>query len=570
MPSTPSSSRLLSSATPFIVAKSNSSVIYENLAVEAALMRGLVLQKNEGVLFFYIDSPCVVVGRNQNILQEVSMRRAVRDRVRVARRASGGGTVFHDGGNVCLSFISCRDDYAPEKTVQLLRSALSVGFHVAPHRLTTTSRHDLFLDGQKITGSAMRVQRDMAYHHCTLLLSSSRQMLGRYLQPEHDTYFFHTAAVSSVRSPVTTLQHALWSNKDGVTDSTDERIKKQREYLVDPSNFMRFMGLFYSRFAGCKEVLAGDMENISSHPLFTSFFEEWAAREESLKVAEPSSSHALSRSIFYELDVLQGMKERFRFIDGEGRRPVAEEGETLPAEVARTASLDWLWNMPKFESVVALTREELREGLLALLSPSAAAAWWNPHQCEGMEEDEVQLDVVLDELIESVLLPAASAESVGEGETVLFVKSVVSQRVVQEIEIFSGALSAAEIKPERKEVDTTTTSPSAKSTAKPTFDTSTLHSSMILTGLVEACTKGQLVDKEENIASQKDYDALAAVLRPLVASSLFDLPEAYQLPCAVALISSILRIWRRKNNFDFMTSLEVKEELNKKVIGSIN
>ena len=86
-----------------------------------------------------------------------------------------------------------------------MRLGLIAAYGIDPARLTSTGRHDLFLDHKKITGSAMRVQRDIAYHHCTLLVDTPRTLLGRYLHPEGDYVDFQTSSIGSVRSPVTTL-----------------------------------------------------------------------------------------------------------------------------------------------------------------------------------------------------------------------------------------------------------------------------------------------------------------------------------------------------------------------------
>ena len=98
-------------------------------------------------------------------------------------------------------------------------------------RLTTSKRHDLFLDGRKISGSAMKLGSDVAYHHYTLLVSSDRSQIGRYLSPKSrvseikqgkasltrglDLNGFaqvDCVGVGSVPSPVTTLHLAGWFN----------------------------------------------------------------------------------------------------------------------------------------------------------------------------------------------------------------------------------------------------------------------------------------------------------------------------------------------------------------------
>ena len=171
-----------------------------------------------GLLFSYVNTPCVVIGRNQNPWKEVSMQGltdsvALPEVVTLARRNSGGGTVYHDRGNVCFSFLSHRCVYDPARSIELLRQYLLQRFSIAPSALTTTKRNDLFLNGKKITGSAMKITAKGSYHHCTLLVSSDRGSLGTYLRPSHSWDRIVTTSVDSVRSPVTTLALELEGNE---------------------------------------------------------------------------------------------------------------------------------------------------------------------------------------------------------------------------------------------------------------------------------------------------------------------------------------------------------------------
>ena len=78
-----------------------------NLAIEEFAVMNLDL--DEIYLLFYINEPSVVIGRNQNTFEEIDPD-YVRSRcIHVVRRLSGGGTVYHDQGNLNFSFISRSD-----------------------------------------------------------------------------------------------------------------------------------------------------------------------------------------------------------------------------------------------------------------------------------------------------------------------------------------------------------------------------------------------------------------------------------------------------------------------------
>ncbi|ESL08233.1 lipoate-protein ligase [Trypanosoma rangeli SC58] len=330
---------------------SNSRCIFENLAAEEALLRGVVLPPGQQLLFSYVNRPCVVVGRNQNYLQEVAVGAARRDGVAVARRSSGGGAVYHDAGNVCVSFFTHRDAYHPERTIQVLRLFLCRVFGLCPERLTTTHRHDLFLDGKKITGSAMRVQRDIACHHCTLLVASCRERISTYLRPEGRYVSFTTSSIGSVCSPVTTLQlsgvmPAVGCSGDycdnGSTDNTDDMVRSTQRALLD----------FFFRHGA----------EIISHSA------PWEMEPSALlwPESEEVKKHGLKALLapiegVFMLDLANTPQEDTPIVDGEGRIPVAGASKTLREEVDRLRSADWMFSMPKFTTCVAVTVTDLQK-----------------------------------------------------------------------------------------------------------------------------------------------------------------------------------------------------------------
>lgn len=82
----------------YVVMKSND--IRRNLATEQYLMN----QKNfdEPLLLFYIEKPCIIVGRNQNTYEEINQKYVEDNHITVTRRLSGGGGIYQDLGNLCF------------------------------------------------------------------------------------------------------------------------------------------------------------------------------------------------------------------------------------------------------------------------------------------------------------------------------------------------------------------------------------------------------------------------------------------------------------------------------------
>lgn len=78
-----------------------------NLAIEEHVLRNLDV--NESYLLFYINEPSIIIGKNQNTAEEINTEYVEENGIKVVRRLSGGGAVYHDLGNLNFSFIT-KDD----------------------------------------------------------------------------------------------------------------------------------------------------------------------------------------------------------------------------------------------------------------------------------------------------------------------------------------------------------------------------------------------------------------------------------------------------------------------------
>ncbi|XP_005103224.1 lipoyltransferase 1, mitochondrial [Aplysia californica] len=158
---------------------STSNCIFENLALEEWLYSNAALSTNDYLLLWQ-NKPAVVLGRHQNPWLEANVPQAREENVDVARRASGGGTVYHDMGNLNLSFLTSRDRYNRKKNLQLVVSALSL---CGDANLTINERDDILLETfYKISGTASKLGRVESYHHLTLLHSLDLSNLQRFLE----------------------------------------------------------------------------------------------------------------------------------------------------------------------------------------------------------------------------------------------------------------------------------------------------------------------------------------------------------------------------------------------------
>ncbi|KAI9202523.1 Lipoyltransferase and lipoate-protein ligase [Polychytrium aggregatum] len=169
-----------------------------NLAFEEWLFRHT--DPSVYILMLWRNSRCVVIGRNQNPWRECNLRLMERDNVPLVRRRSGGGTVYHDLGNSNYSIIMPREVFDRKTNAELVASALQSLDIPA----SVNERHDIVVDGKKVSGSAYKIVRDRAYHHGTMLIDSDLSSLGAYLKPDPKNLV--GGGVASVRSPVAKLR----------------------------------------------------------------------------------------------------------------------------------------------------------------------------------------------------------------------------------------------------------------------------------------------------------------------------------------------------------------------------
>ena len=173
-----------------------------NLAVEESLLK----KSKEEYFILGINRPSVIIGKHQSAYMEVNAKFLNKNRIPVIRRISGGGTVFHDFGNLNFSFIKNSESGKQVDFMKYTQPVIDFLKSMGVEALFE-GKNDLKVDGLKISGNAEHVHGNRVLHHGTLLFSASLEMLRNSLLK--DTSCYTSKAVVSNPSSVINLCEKL-------------------------------------------------------------------------------------------------------------------------------------------------------------------------------------------------------------------------------------------------------------------------------------------------------------------------------------------------------------------------
>lgn len=182
-----------------LIIDSPSNNAYFNIASEEYLLKQY---PGEEIFLLYVNAPSIIVGRFQNTLAEINLDYVNQNAIKVVRRMSGGGAVYHDLGNLNFSFHAPQgeEDFSDfSKFTQPVVDLLN-GLNV-PAKLE--GRNDLLVDGKKFSGNAKLARNGKLIQHGTILLDSEMSVLSEALKI--NPLKFRDKAVKSARARVTNL-----------------------------------------------------------------------------------------------------------------------------------------------------------------------------------------------------------------------------------------------------------------------------------------------------------------------------------------------------------------------------
>ncbi len=171
---------------------------YWNLATEEFLLKN----SDSDYIFLYVNKPTVVVGKHQIVQKEINASYIEESNILIARRLSGGGTVFHDEGNLNFSFLRSNKSVESVSYKEITQSIFDF-LHFIGIDVSLSERNDFMLKGKKVSGSAMHIFKNRQLAHNTLLVNCDLNQLSTSLAGNAER--FRDKSIPSVRSKVMNL-----------------------------------------------------------------------------------------------------------------------------------------------------------------------------------------------------------------------------------------------------------------------------------------------------------------------------------------------------------------------------
>lgn len=184
---------------------SNKQDIRWNLATEEYLLNKKDI--TEPLILLYRQGPCVIIGRNQNVYEEVDLAYLKANAITLTRRISGGGAVYEDLGNFCFSFVTDKHQTVFGDYEGVTEPMLAALHRMGAKAATIGGRNDLYIEGKKFSGNAMYTKQGRTYSHGTLMIDVDLSILEKVLTVPQEK--IESKASKSVRKSVTNLKSYL-------------------------------------------------------------------------------------------------------------------------------------------------------------------------------------------------------------------------------------------------------------------------------------------------------------------------------------------------------------------------
>ncbi|PPE04826.1 lipoate protein ligase A [Entomoplasma ellychniae] len=313
-----------------------------NLALEEYLTYHF--KTNDPILYIWQNANTIVVGRNQNTYAEININEAMKDNVHIIRRNTGGGTVFHDMGNVCYSLIVNNDKNTETSFADVLKPIIK---YLQSENLNAnfSGRNDIEIDGYKISGNAQLKSKEKVLQHGTLLFDVELPKILKYLNvdPEkikHQKVKSKPARVANIKRLLTDInkdvsleafiegviksytvnEEVKWiklnSNQQDIVTNLWENKYKLREWTFGKNEDFELSKKAYLETKGLLEIkLNIDKGNISKIKIYGDFLGYEGTEELEKHLTNISYDYQQIKNVLNDFDLKQIFGEAFEIED---------------------------------------------------------------------------------------------------------------------------------------------------------------------------------------------------------------------------------------------------------------
>lgn len=195
-----------------------------NIALEEYCFKNLL--DIEEIFILWINEPSIIIGKHQNAIEEINTEYVRENNIKVARRVSGGGAVYHDLNNLNYTIISSKTN-EPFDFKTFSQPVINVLKNMGVNA-SFSGRNDIEIEGKKICGNAQAYFNGRMMHHGCLLFNVDLTVLAKALKVSKDK--IESKGVKSVRSRVTNILDEL-PNKISIEEFKDSILNEiKREY----------------------------------------------------------------------------------------------------------------------------------------------------------------------------------------------------------------------------------------------------------------------------------------------------------------------------------------------------
>lgn len=227
----------------------NSTDPWFNLALEEVLMKDKSI--NDDIVMLWQNDKSVIIGKHQNTVEEVNQQFADSNNIKIARRTTGGGAVYHDLGNLNYTFIT---NYYNKEEVDFKKFAIPVVKALQSLGLNPelSGRNDILLDGKKISGTALACIGDRFMFHGTLLFDINIDMASKVLTVKADK--IESKGIKSVKSRITNIKPYLQGSsisdfKEKIISSFEQNSDDFIKRGINQSEIDRVYELYENKFS---------------------------------------------------------------------------------------------------------------------------------------------------------------------------------------------------------------------------------------------------------------------------------------------------------------------------------